>query len=187
MAPRGRISKLRRVTSTGLLVAIAYGVASLIGVAVSILVWRSTRRRGEVDTEQLAERERTWLVVVAVTLLALLAATIFFTPYHHGAAAAEGHDGQQIRVEALQFGWKIDPPQARVGQTVHFHLTTPDVNHGFGVYDPDGRLVYQVQVMPGHAQHGRHTFDKPGRYEILCLEFCGVHHHRMIGALEILP
>jgi cytochrome c oxidase subunit 2 len=35
-------------------------------------------------------------------------------------------------------------PQIPVGRLVEFRVTSLDVNHGFGVYDPDGKLMGQT-------------------------------------------
>jgi len=59
------------------------------------------------------------------------------------------------------------------------------VNHGFGIYDPHGHFVVQVQVVPGKTQKLVHTFSTPGRYRILCLEFCGLDHHLMQTVLVV--
>ena len=68
---------------------------------------------------------------------------------------------------------------------VVFELTSADVNHGFGVYDADGVLLFQVQVIPGDVQEIVHTFERPGTYEILCLEYCGAAHHLMRNTFEV--
>ncbi|CAF0701745.1 hypothetical protein MPNT_410011 [Candidatus Methylacidithermus pantelleriae] len=57
---------------------------------------------------------------------------------------------------------------------VEFLVRAADVNHGFGLYDPDGRLVAEVQAMPGYTNRLTYVFKKPGTYKVLCLEFCGV-------------
>jgi cytochrome c oxidase subunit 2 len=41
--------------------------------------------------------------------------------------------------------------------------------------------------MPGKTQKLVHTFSDPGTYEILCLEFCGVGHHKMTATFEVTP
>jgi cytochrome c oxidase subunit II len=69
--------------------------------------------------------------------------------------------------------------------TVEFRVTTLDVNHGFSLYAPDGHLVAQTQAMPGYMNRLRVTFDQPGTYTVLCLEFCGMSHHRMRGVVEV--
>ena len=68
---------------------------------------------------------------------------------------------------------------------VEFRVTTLDVNHGFSLYAPDGHLVAQTQAMPGYVNRLRVTFDQPGTYTVLCLEFCGMSHHRMRGVVEV--
>jgi cytochrome c oxidase subunit 2 len=73
------------------------------------------------------------------------------------------------------------PPQTMV----EFRVTTLDVNHGFSLYAPDGHLVAQTQAMPGYMNRLRVTFDQPGTYTVLCLEFCGMSHHHMRGVVEV--
>jgi plastocyanin len=68
------------------------------------------------------------------------------------------------------------------GTQVEFRVTTLDVNHGFSLYGPDGRLVAQTQAMPGYLNRLRITLDQPGTYTVLCLKFCGMGHHRLAAA-----
>jgi cytochrome c oxidase subunit 2 len=131
----------------------------------------------------MARREKGWLVVVACGLVALLFATIFFTPY--GESAPPG--AQVVEVDARQFAFVIDPGMLRAGEPVEFRLTTPDVNHGFGVYTEDDEFVLQAQVVPDRVTTIVHTFDEPGTYKVLCLEFCGLNHHAMVGEFEVTP
>jgi cytochrome c oxidase subunit 2 len=149
---------------------------------VFLLLWRSTKAREDIDEELLARREKGWLVVVACGLLALLFATIFFTPY--GESAPPG--AQVVEVDARQFAFVIDPGAIRAGEPVEFRLTTPDVNHGFGVYTEDDEFVFQAQVVPDAVTSVVHTFDEPGVFKVLCLEFCGLNHHGMVGTFEVV-
>lgn len=68
---------------------------------------------------------------------------------------------------------------------VEFRVTTLDVNRGFSLYTPDGHLLAQTQAMPGYVNRLRVTFRDPGTYTVLCLEFCGMAHHRMRGVVEV--
>jgi cytochrome c oxidase subunit 2 len=165
------------------LIAIAYGVVTVLGVLVFALLWRSTRRRGETDVEKHAHREKSWLLIVLVGLLALNFATIFSTPY--GRTAPPG--AQVVNVEARQFAFIFDAGEVRVGEPVELRLTTPDVNHGLGVYTEDDELVLQAQIVPGYVTKVVHTFSEPGTYRVLCLEYCGLDHHAMVGRLEVVP
>lgn len=171
------------MSSTAVVITVAYSIAVAIGAVLSIAVWRSTRRRGEpgIDTERVERRERTWLFVVLAALIALLLGTIFSTPYGRSAS----RNAQVVRVTAVQFAWSIDPPTVQADRQVVFYLTSTDVNHAFGVYDAKGVLQFQVQVIPNRTQRYVHTFHKPGTYTVLCLEFCGVDHHKMQSSIEV--
>ena len=60
------------------------------------------------------------------------------------------------------------------------------MNHGLGIYDPDLQLVVQVQAMPRYTNTVVHTFDRPGTYQILCMEFCGIAHHEMVYEFDVV-
>lgn len=167
--------------SVAVLIAVSYAILTVIGVAIFLLLWRSTAQSREVDTERIAHREKAWLIVVACGLLALLLATIFVTPY--GQTAPPG--AQLVRVEARQFAFS-PIPDLKAGTPVEFRLHAVDVNHGFGVYTDDDEFILQAQVVPDLETTVVHTFDEPGTYKILCLEFCGLNHHGMVGQFEVV-
>jgi cytochrome c oxidase subunit 2 len=170
------------MSHTATVITVAYSLAVAICVVIIVLVWRSTRQRSKgIDAAVLERRERLWFVVVLTALAALLFGTIFFTPYGKTA----GRNAQVVRVTAVQFAWSIDPPTVKAGRQVAFYLTSTDVNHGFGVYDPKGVLLFQAQVVPGKTQEVLHTFGKPGTYTVLCLEFCGVNHSDMRTTITV--
>ena len=70
------------------------------------------------------------------------------------------------------------------GKIVDFVVNTEDVTHGFGVYNSDGKLILQTQVMPGYANKVRHKF-KPGVYHVFCMEYCGQLHHNMFAKFTV--
>ena len=84
-----------------------------------------------------------------------------------------------------QWAWELTPSTVRAGQLVEIRVTGADVNHGFGVYDANDRLVTQTQAMPGFTNKILYTFDTPGTYRIMCLEYCGVAHTGMTTELEV--
>jgi hypothetical protein len=65
---------------TATIIAVSYVVVVVIGVPISLVIWRSTRGSGEFDTEHAAYREKRWLFIVLGTLVVLLFATIFYAP-----------------------------------------------------------------------------------------------------------
>jgi len=77
---------------------------------------------------------------------------------------------------AAALGQTVELP---VGQVVEFRVTSFDVNHGFALYAPHGRIVAQVQAMPGYINRLRWRFDQPGEYIAQCLEYCGAAHAGM--------
>ena len=90
-----------------------------------------------------------------------------------------------MNVTGHQWFWEFEPKTVRAGSPVIFNVHAGDVNHGMGIYDSDKRLLFQVQAMPGYVNRVEHTFEKPGTYQILCMEFCGIAHHVMITDLAV--
>lgn len=134
-----------------------------------------------------AYRMRTWLFGLAVIILvAANYDTLSRLPYVSSMSASSSATATE-RVEAVaeQWSWTIKPDAFRVGQTVEFHVTSTDVNHGFALYDPDMRIVAQTQAMPGYTNVLRYTFTNPGVYRVLCLEYCGVAHHEMTADIKV--
>ena len=169
------------MNSTEKLITVAYGIA-LVGVVVlAVAAGLTARGRGTEDTKKLAEREKTWLVIVIVILASMLLATIFFTPYGSGS---DPHS-ETVSVNSFQFAFLVDPPRVRSGP-IQFRISSNDVNHGFGLYDGHNVLVFQTQAIPEKTTEVVHTL-KPGVYHVLCLEFCGVGHDKMTGRLVVTP
>jgi cytochrome c oxidase subunit 2 len=124
---------------------------------------------------------RWWLGLLAALLVVVVGAALLTLPYAGGSAPGT----QRVAVTGGQFYWSIRPAEIRAAAPVRFNVTSADVNHGFGIYDPGGRLVGSVQAMPGYHNKLDLTFDRPGRYRLLCLEYCGILHHEMEGTLTV--
>jgi cytochrome c oxidase subunit 2 len=173
--------------TTAIIIAVFYSAVSALGIAFMWFIARSTRDRGarepqsESTLHRLRETEKQWFVVVIVLLVALFAGTIFFTPYGRSA----GSDAQVLEVQALQFAWVIPSTPVKAGREVEFRLISKDVNHSFAVYTAGGKLLFQVQVMPDRTQTYVYTFEKPGTYHVLCLEYCGVDHDKMQSEITV--
>jgi cytochrome c oxidase subunit 2 len=176
------------MNSTALAIAISYTAVCVIALAFILLIWRSTHREEQredtVDTHRLERGEKTWFLIAIAALGALLLVTLPFIPYGKNSAEA----GQQrVHVTAQQFAFVADPPTITAGIPTRFSVIAADVNHGFAVYDADNTMLFQVQALPDHSTDIVHTFDEPGRYQIVCLEYCGVGHHKMVGTLVVRP
>jgi cytochrome c oxidase subunit II len=68
-----------------------------------------------------------------------------------------------------------------VGSRVTFYVTSGDVEHGFSV--PETGV--NTMVTPGWVSTVSHTFMKPGKYLLVCNEYCGAGHQLMAGDIEV--
>jgi cytochrome c oxidase subunit 2 len=168
---------------TAILIAVAFGVAVLIGAGVAVAVATSTLTKGPIDEKRAAHNERNWLFIVIALLVVLLFATIFFIPYGRTAPP----NSQVVDVTAFQFGWELSRQTVKANVPVEFVLHSKDVNHDFAVYDSKGVYLFQIGVVPDYTQKLVHTFGKPGTYEVLCLEYCGLGHPEMLTHFEVVP
>jgi cytochrome c oxidase subunit 2 len=109
--------------------------------------------------------------------------TLLDLPYVGARSSAA--PAQVVKAVAHQWRWELSRDQVAAGEPVEFHVSSADVNHGFGLYDPDMRLVAQTQVMPGYTNTVRHTFNRQGTYKILCMEYCGIVHHNMMAEIRV--
>ncbi|SEP41383.1 cytochrome C oxidase subunit II [Nitrosovibrio sp. Nv6] len=123
--------------------------------------------------------------VVALVFLPAMIYNLMDLPYDVSRAATAGGPPQVINVTAHMWYWEMDRDQVDAGQPVEVHITSADVNHGFGIYDKDMHLVAQAQAMPGYTNVIRHTFKEEGTYKVLCMEYCGVAHHNMMTEIKV--
>jgi len=133
-----------------------------------------------------AYRMRGWLFAGAVVILvAANYRTLGELPY---VSLSPRPAGPVVTAAAIgeQWAWNISPNAFSIGQTVEFHVTSKDVNHGFALYDPGMRIVAQTQAMPGYSNILRYTFTQPGTYHVLCLEYCGLAHYDMKSDITIV-
>lgn len=152
-------------------------VVAILAVFVRVVLQsRTAEEYGPVQST--AARIRSW-IFWGLVILGVIVAAVSLRGIPQ-LAAREAGDAQVVNVTGYQWYWDMDEYVVTAGVPVEFHVTSEDVNHGFGIYDPDLRLVAQVQAMPGYQNVLRHTFERPGIYQILCLEYCGLAHHDMV-------
>jgi cytochrome c oxidase subunit II len=158
--------------------------AAIAAIAVMLAVALSTLRppldQAAVTARGYAVR-RWWFVVLVLSVVAAFALSIPSFPY---PTAAQMAGSRHFPIVAQQFAFQV-PAQVPLGVSVIFDVTSKDVNHGFGIYDPMGALVAQVQAMPGYTNHLPVRFVTAGTYSIRCLEYCGVAHHLMQASFEV--
>jgi cytochrome c oxidase subunit 2 len=86
-------------------------------------------------------------------------------------------DDKTYQVFAVASMWQFQPSEIYipVGSEVDFYLTSKDVVHGFNIAPKN------VNMMAVYGAINKTTvkFEKPGIYDIVCHEFCGVGHQNM--------
>lgn len=92
-------------------------------------------------------------------------------------------DDKHYEVHVVAKMWAFEPAVIELpsGSTVDFFLSSIDVNHGFQIVGTNVNLM----AVPGSVNYARYTFSKPGRYLILCQEYCGLAHQGMFGAINV--
>lgn len=127
---------------------------------------------------------RRWLFLALIVLgVVVTGATLWTFPIAPQHASSQ--PPQVIQVVGHQWAWQVSPGPIKAGVPVEFDVTSADVNHGFGIYDATDRLLAQTQAMPGVTNRLVYTFATPGKYRILCLEYCGLAHYGMIFAFQV--
>ena len=178
--------------------AFATFLTSLVIIfAVFAVVARSTRESRDVDYAAANRLRFLFFISLSAILLVFLGLTVGRLPYPLAASTPD----RVIEAVGKQYAWSLTEGRSptlagwdrefsplvtlAAGSTVEFRVTTLDVNHGFSLYAPGQRLIAQTQAMPGYLNRLRVTFDQPGTYTVLCLEFCGMAHHRMRAVVEV--
>jgi cytochrome c oxidase subunit II len=173
------------------------GLTAVIGGVFIAVAW-STKHPHAFDMHKAYGLRRVFFVVTASVLLLAFALTFNRTPY----AAVRGHPDRIVYVAARQFDFffSLEPiisiddlgrvstlraVELPVGTEVEFRVTGLDVNHNFALYGPERRLLAQTQAMPGYVNRLRVRLAMPGRYEVLCLEYCGAGHHLMQSGFTV--
>lgn len=151
-----------------------------------------------------AERhERAWLMVAVVLLTLLLAGTMFFVVYDYGvivrtdgfrsdpAALPDTAQGlvqtgpgtYSVQMTGHLWAWTPSPLHVPQGAAVTFRVTSTDVLHGFQV---EGTTI-NITAIPGVTGAVTYTFSRPGTFNIICNEFCGIEHQAMLGRIIVDP
>jgi cytochrome c oxidase subunit II len=173
------------------------GIAIVI-VAVFVYVAWSTRRARDIDYHAAYGLRKRLFFLVLLVLVVAMGMTLGKTPYPKGNELPD----RVVFVVGKQFSFALSdtpitndqeyetgtssaPVQISAGSLVEFRVTSFDVNHSFAVYSPEDHLIAQTQAMPGYVNRLRVRFLEKGRYYVLCLELCGMGHHRMRGVFDV--
>jgi cytochrome c oxidase subunit 2 len=98
-----------------------------------------------------------------------------------GHPIVEPPPGSDIYLIGRMWAWE---PILKLHKGVQYtlHLSSLDVNHGFGL----NPVNLNFQVVPGYDYGLRVTPTEAGDFRILCNEFCGIGHHLMVGRVIVV-
>jgi cytochrome c oxidase subunit II len=101
-------------------------------------------------------------------------------------------DAMPVKVISKMWNWTFDYGNGKtnpdtlvvpLNKPVRLDMISLDVNHSF--YVPAFRI--KEDVVPGMTTNMWFIAEKPGVYEILCAEFCGLRHSYMLGHVKVVP
>ena len=88
--------------------------------------------------------------------------------------------GADVYLAAMTFQW-TPILKLQKGKEYTLHLSSLDMNHGFGLYP----INVNFQIVPGYDYGLRVTPTSAGDFRIICNEFCGIGHHTMVGRVIV--
>ena len=175
-----------------ILTTMAGAFAIVVVAAVFCIKYRQRRPRGRDERRERAPSTPLWAELMVTTGLFTLFVTWWGVGFWQYVAIAEAPKGAlDIYVSAKQWMWKfaypdgshtIDELYVPAGRPVRLIMTSRDVIHSF--YVPSFRL--KQDVVPGRYTSLWFTAVAPGRYQVLCAEYCGTQHSRMRASVVAL-
>lgn len=127
-------------------------------------------------------RERNWLFVLVGVFVLVNAITLSpLVPWQRWLLWARPTPDRIVPVEFENYEIRLPQGgvQVKVNEVVQFVATSKDVTYGFGVFRPDGTMVFQMQVLPGYENKITWKFDAPGTYDVRSTEYSGPRHSEM--------
>jgi cytochrome c oxidase subunit 2 len=86
-----------------------------------------------------------------------------------------------VFLSARRWSW-YPSLELEVGKTYRLHVASTDIQHGLHLeIDGTHRLL-----PPGTVRVIELTPDKPGRFAIVCSDFCGIQHNKMSGFMSVV-
>lgn len=140
----------------------------------------------------MAREERLWLGFLILVVLGFNAITLSpLVPWQQWLLWSQPAATKRVAVEMGNYQIKLPPQgvEVKANEFVEFVTTSRDVTYGFGVFKPDGPMLFQMQVVPGYENRLVWKFDTPGVYDVRSTEYSGPRHPEMLvrGAIRVTP
>lgn len=163
-----------------------------VGVMIAITLYAIRYRRGSAaDRRGMHDHnlgvEVTWILLPFF----LFVLTFIWSLVLFAQARTPPTDAQTVYVVARQWMWKAQHPGGQreinalhvpLGQPVRLTMTSQDVIHSFFV--PAFRV--KQDVLPGRYTQLWFTATKLGTFPLMCTQYCGTDHSKMIGAITVM-
>jgi cytochrome c oxidase subunit 2 len=157
----------------------------LVALAFIYVVSQAGRTADAEQVQHGAHAIRRWWFI-ALVLLGVFVTTVSLRAFPIADQTTQAQHAQIVQAVGRQWGWDLSQTKVLAGTPVEFNVTSTDVNHGFAIYSPHERILTQTQAMPGFTNRLLYTFSEPGKYRIVCLEYCGLAHHGMVAEFEVV-
>lgn len=184
----------------------------VLGLTTSVLayaVWKFADRKDAPRASYVTHNnvlEWTWTLIPAMILVFLAFYQLEVWNDHKMKVPTKLVDNHEVPVDPMalvvgkQFGWEVYYPgpdgqlntlddirvenelTLPVGEPVVLRVEAKDVLHSFAI--PGLRI--KQDVVPGMTQLVWFQIDKPGNYEILCMELCGWGHYKMRARVKAI-
>lgn len=120
-----------------------------------------------------------FLVVVSIAFHVLTAWQVPWVAWELQRAHMTPDRDIAVTVKGHQFTLPDDGIRITQGELVRFRVRSEDLTYGFGVFRENGRMEFQMQVVPGHDNDLVWAFSEPGLYSIRSTEYAGPHTWQM--------
>jgi cytochrome c oxidase subunit II len=161
-----------------------------VGLAAVFMFFRYRRRVPNQATEYVVPNLPTEFLFVSVPLVFfLLWFAIGFRDFIWYTTPPK--DTYDVYVMGKQWMWKFAYPEGPngvnvlhvpAGRPVRLLITSRDVLHSF--YVPAFRI--KMDALPGRYTQAWFEATKPGTYQVLCTEYCGLSHSKMWAEVVVL-
>src|SRR5215471_7760927 len=114
------------------------GISFLLMIVLAAVLWWVVRHSAvdaELGPSGHVERYRSGLFW-GLVVLGIVVAVATLRPWPYDVSVAD--EGVTVTATGSQWSWEIVPREVPMGRPIIFKITSNDVNHGFGVYDPEG-------------------------------------------------
>lgn len=165
---------------------------ALIVLVATVFVLKYRRRPGRTEPEPSPDHstklELVWTIIPLALVMLMFAASTraYFKMSEPGAGAPA-----TVQVLARKWSWWFEHPSGKGARELHVVLNRPvelvmasqDVIHS--LYVPEFRL--KQDAVPGRYTRMFFTPTLAGTFPILCAEYCGTDHSRMLSSVVVHP